>query len=92
MLIEGLLAERHKKKKVPENINCDIIFVSVAENERIRSICMYIMSDNRHSMTLQLFEATLFLAKTSVSGTLISLRKLSTARRSIRICFKTCWS
>lgn len=58
---EQLSKKRKRNRSVSKYINCSFIPGSVAEVERLWSTAKYILSENRQSMTPELFEALLFL-------------------------------
>lgn len=61
LTIEERLAKRQRVCKTSAYINCNFVLGSVAEAERVWSICKYVLSDHRSSLTPQLFEALIYL-------------------------------
>eukprot|EP00171_Calliarthron_tuberculosum_P002072 IDg2072t1 len=61
LTMEERLEKRQKVSRISDYINCDFVLGSIAESERVWSICKYVLSDHRCSLTPQLFEAIIYL-------------------------------
>ena len=59
--MERLAKKRRKLSSSVEYVNCDFIHCSVAEVERLWSLCGRVLQDDRRSMTPQLLESLVFL-------------------------------
>jgi hypothetical protein len=66
-------------------VNCDFIYGSSAEVERLWSVAKYILTDQRKRLTPQMFEALLFLKQNKEFWGLPEVVPSQSARRKVKV-------